>query len=286
MAVGVTNSAARPASGPSARVVQVSPMIDPLITRATKGDPGALEAVLAQVAPAVRRFGLRMCRDPHDADDAFQDTLLAIATRLGEYEGRASFSSWVFTLVRTACARRRRGLKNLPPVASEVVPEAPDLSRDPEQRASDAELSAALSSALDALPDEQREVIQLRDVEGLSAAETAAVVGITVEAVKSRLHRSRAALRNALRPISEAFAPERGPRCPEVMTWWSRRIEGEVSTRDCAEIEKHVSGCGSCSAACETLRRALGACQRAGQTTPDPEVQRAVVVAVRRVALG
>ena len=84
-------------------------MIDPLVERARSGDAKALEELLASVAPAVERFGLRMCRNPDDADDVLQDTLLTIATHLGDFEGRSSLLSWVFTLARTACARRRRG---------------------------------------------------------------------------------------------------------------------------------------------------------------------------------
>lgn len=257
-------------------------MIDPLVERARQGDAAALEELLAQVAPSVRRFGLRMCRDPHDADDALQDALLTIATHLGEYEGRASFTSWVFTLVRTACARRRRGLKNQPHT-DDGLAETLDHAMSPEEIASRAELGAAVTSALDGLPDDYREVLHLRDVEGLSAAETAEAVGITVDAVKSRLHRARAALREAMRPVVEGGAPA-SPGCPDVLTWWSRRVEGEVSTRDCAEIEKHVAGCPACGRACASLRRALLVCKQSAQTPLDPEVQATIRAAVRRVA--
>src|SRR5690606_3525868 len=88
-----------------------------IIARAKTGDRQALETVLAQVAPAVHRFGLRMCRNVHDAEDVLQDTLLNIAKHLGEFEGRSSLSSWVFALTRSACARKRRGLKNQPPAS-------------------------------------------------------------------------------------------------------------------------------------------------------------------------
>lgn len=260
-------------------------MIDPLVERARQGDAAALESLLTQVAPAVRRFGLRMCRDPHDADDALQDTLLSIATHLGEFEGRASFTSWVFTLVRTACARRRRGLKNQPG-SDEGLASSRDRGPDPEELAARAELQSAVLSALDRLPDEYREVVHLRDVEGLSAAETAAVVGASTDAVKSRLHRARAALREALRPVIEGDAAAASPGCPDVMTWWSRRLEDEVSTRDCEEIEKHVAGCPSCARACSSLRQAISACQQSAQAPLDPAVQTAVRAAVRRVAAG
>src|SRR5271165_5430320 len=111
-------------------------MIDPLVERARRGDAGALEELLASVAPAVERFGLRMCRNPHDADDVLQDTLLSIATHLGEFEGRSSLLSWVFALTRSACARRQRGIKNQPHVSEDDAPEPRDLAANPEDRAS------------------------------------------------------------------------------------------------------------------------------------------------------
>src|ERR1035437_4656055 len=100
--------------------------MEPLVERAQGGDAAALETLLGQLAPAIQRFGMRMCNNPPDADDVLQDTLLTIATRLPEFEGRSSLTSWVFTIVRTACVRKRRGLKNQPPVSSEAALEMAD----------------------------------------------------------------------------------------------------------------------------------------------------------------
>ncbi len=86
----------------------------PWVARAKAGDRVALEHVLAKVAPSVYRFGLRMCGNAHDADDVLQDTLVQVSEHLSQFEGRSALTSWVFTLARTACSRRRRGLKNRP----------------------------------------------------------------------------------------------------------------------------------------------------------------------------
>ncbi len=246
-----------------------------IIERAKAGDTAALEELLASVAPAVRRFGVRMCKNPHDADDVLQDTLLTIATHLPEFEGRSSLSSWVFTITRSACARRRRGLKNRPPV--DAPAERQDEASGPEALASQRELGAALSQALDALPEDQREVILLRDVEGLTATEAAEAIGITVDALKSRLHRARAAMRTTLEPLLEP-----SPACPDVATQWSRMLEGDLSATDCATMEKHVATCASCSATCDALKRALALCQRSRDEVP-PEVQASVKAAVRQL---
>ena len=83
-----------------------------LLARVRAGDREALEALLARVAPSIYRFGLRMCRNVHDAEDVLQDALLEVAGHVGDFEGRSSLSSWVFAVTRSACARKRRGLKN------------------------------------------------------------------------------------------------------------------------------------------------------------------------------
>jgi RNA polymerase sigma-70 factor, ECF subfamily len=256
-------------------------MIDPLVLRARTGDAKALEELLASVAPAVERFGLRMCGNPNDADDVLQDTLLTIATHLGDFEGRSSLLSWVFTLARSACARRRRGLKNRAHVSDGEAPEARDEAPSPEERASDRELAAALTRALDRLSHEHREVIMLRDVEGLTAPDAAAALGVSVDALKSRLHRARESVRTMLRPMLEANAPTPSSSCPEVATLWSKKLEGDLSQGDCTAMEQHLKSCAACGAACDALKKALIACARSATAEVRPEIQARVKAAVR-----
>jgi len=256
-------------------------MDDPLVLRARSGDASALEELLAGVAPAIERFGRRMCGNPHDADDVLQDTLLSIATHLGEFEGRSSLLSWVFTLTRNACARRRRGLKNQPHLSDTQAPDPRDPAATPEERAADRELAAVLGRALDALPEPYREVILLRDVEGLSAPDAAMALGVSVDALKSRLHRARESLRTALLPAFEANAPRPSSACPEVATLWSRKLEGDLSQHDCATMEEHLKTCPACSTACDALKKALLACRRSATAEVRPEVQARVKAAVR-----
>jgi RNA polymerase sigma-70 factor (ECF subfamily) len=255
--------------------------LNELVARARSGDREALERVLAAVAPSVHRFGLRMCKNVHDAEDVLQDTLLNVANHLGEFEGRSSLSSWVFALTRSACTRKRRGLKNQPPVSDERMAEAPDHAPTPEARAADHELANALSGALDGLAEDHREVILLRDIEGLSAPEAALSLGISVDAVKSRLHRAREALRLALRPMLEPTTVLAPSGCPDVDLLWSRKLEGDLSQGDCSAMEKHIEGCASCGAACDALKRALLACQRVRTEEVPPEIQARVRAAVR-----
>ncbi len=255
--------------------------MDPLVERAQAGDAAALEELLGSVAPSVRRFGQRMCKNPQDADDVLQDTLLSIATHLRDFEGRSSLVSWVFALARSACARRRRGMKNRPPVSDAAVAERGDEAPNPEERAADRELGAALTRALEELSEDHREVVLLRDVEGLTAPDAAAALGVSVEALKSRLHRAREALRASLKPLLEAGAPAPSSSCPDVAALWSRKLEGDLSQGDCASMERHLASCPACGAACDALKRALLACQRSATAQVKPEVQARVKAAVR-----
>jgi len=186
-----------------------------------------------------------MCRNVQDAEDVLQDTLINVAQHLGDFEGRSSLTSWVFALTRSACARKRRGLKNQPHVSDERLVESADLAPSPETRLANQELASALSVALDRLSDEHREAILLRDVEGLSAPEAASSIGISVDALKSRLHRAREALREAFLPLLEPRREQARTGCPDVVELWSKKLEGDLSAaRGPGEGQGRRSGLG------------------------------------------
>ncbi|MCL2724443.1 MAG: RNA polymerase sigma factor [Polyangiaceae bacterium] len=252
-----------------------------VVARAKDGDRKALETVLASVAPAIHRFGMRMCKNVHDAEDVLQDTLLNVAMHLGDFEGRASLSSWVFALTRSACARKRRGLKNQPPAGDAHLAATRDLAPSPEARVAGQELATSLSAALDGLSEDSREVILLRDVEGLSAPEAARVLGISVDALKSRLHRAREALRVALRPVLESELDRAPASCPDVVALWSKKLEGDLRQGDCSAMEQHLTNCRACAGACDALKQALLACQRIRTEEVPPAIQARVKSAVR-----
>jgi RNA polymerase sigma-70 factor (ECF subfamily) len=254
--------------------------MDDLVERARAGDRAAVERLLGEIAPRVRRFGERLCGNAHDADDVLQDTLMSVVQNLDQYAGHASFSTWVFALARSACARRRRGLKNRPPVSDERVAEQSDHAPGPEREAADREAIHQVVEALDRLPPESREAILLRDVEALSALETASVLGVSVDALKSRLHRARAALRRELGPSFEPSAPEAKAGCPDVLALWSKKLEADLSQRDCAAMEAHVASCEACRRACDALKRALSACQQVSSDPVPERIQRQITAAV------
>lgn len=247
--------------------------MDERVARAQRGDVVALEELLAEVAPTVLRFARRMCRSDADADDVLQDTLLAAATHLGDFEGRSSLSSWLFALARSACSRKRRGLANQPAEDASVLASHADTRPSPESQVEAIELAAALERALAIMPDDYREVIVLRDFEGLTAPEAAEAIGIGVDALKSRLHRARGALRDALAASIVPSAPRAPTGCPDVVQALSQKLEGDLTPGDCAKMEAHLAGCPACRTACTALEGALASCRRAKEAPVSPAIR-------------
>ena len=241
-----------------------------------------MEGLLASVAPSIRRFAARMCKNDADADDVLQDALLSIATHLDSFEGRSSLPSWAFTIARSACSRRRRGMKNAPAEGEESLNAQPAEGPGPEDKASSVETGELVGRALARLPDEYREVLLLRDAEGLTAPEAAQVLGVSIDALKSRLHRARAALREALRPVLEAEVLPTHGTCPDVVRALSQKIENDLDANACADMEKHLQGCPACAHTCDAMKDALRACRASSSGTLTPEIQEQVRATISR----
>lgn len=250
-----------------------------LLRAAQAGDDDALTALLGRYQDVVFRFGLRLCGDRADAEDVLQESLLAMARGVRDFRGGSSLSTWLYTIARSYCIKKRRRRQDAPatvePLEHAAAVAAP--GDDPEAAASRSELSRAIEAAIASLEPNHREVLVLRDVEGLSAAEVAEVLELSVDAVKSRLHRARAAMRAAL----TAPPPPAGPSCPDVITRFSQQLEGEIGPSLCAELERHLAGCPRCHAVCDDLRAVLGQCRTLPAAPVPADVQHRVRVAVR-----
>jgi RNA polymerase sigma-70 factor (ECF subfamily) len=256
-----------------------------LIDAARRGDAAAMESLLAAQQSRVFRFALKMCHLREDAEEVLQDTLLAAVRTLGQYRGDAALSTWLYTIARSFCIKRRRRTKFAPTALvsldseeARTAHEAPDPRRGPDEVLAERQLTAALSRAVDALAPAYREVMVLRDVEGLPATEVAQVMGLSVDAVKSRLHRARASVRRMMAPLLGGRVAERRPRgCPDIATLFSRHLEGDISPAVCARMERHLSGCPRCEGVCASLRRTLKLCSE----VPAPRVPATVRQALR-----
>jgi RNA polymerase sigma-70 factor (ECF subfamily) len=257
----------------------------------TRNDRGALEALLERHEPAIWRFGMKMCRDPEDAKDVLQETMLAAARTARDFRGGSRVSTWLFAIARSFCIKKRRRSQLAPgePVSldehSERVGDIATSDLPPDEAVASRELGLALDRALGELEPAQREVLILRDVEGLSAAEVAEVLGVSVDAVKSRLHRARVLLRERLSPFLPPPEPAPTPSCPEIVPLFSRYLEGEIGAQECASIEEHVETCPRCRGACDALKQTLSLCRaRATRGTVPGDVQERVRSALHDLA--
>ena len=263
-----------------------SPSDEELLTAARGGDAAALETLLVRYQPHLYRFGLRMCGNVEDAGDVAQESLISMARSLRDFRGDSSVSSWLYTIARRFCIKKRRRSKFAPPredsldtVEATAAERLADPAPNPEQTTTNRELAAALTRAIDALDPLQREVLVLRDVEGLSAPEVANVLHISIDAVKSRLHRARVAVRQELAPVlgRPAIESPRGTMCPDVLALFSQHLEGDIDPSVCATMEAHLAQCSQCRNACESLKRTLAMCRQ----LPTPDVPAPVAASIR-----
>lgn len=167
------------------------------------------------------RFAQRLCGSPDDAKDLVQETFLSAYRGLKDFRGDSSVSTWLYTIAAHACQRMRRKRKGEPerelsldaliPTSDGEMPlQIPGESLSPEEALEHKELRRSLFDAVHKLPKKYRMVLVLRDMEGLSAKEVAAVMGLTERAVKSRLHRARLFVRHELSEWRAAGHGRRG----------------------------------------------------------------------------
>jgi RNA polymerase sigma-70 factor (ECF subfamily) len=260
-----------------------------LVGSAREGDQAALEELLVRHQPRIYRFGLKLCRDPEDARDVLQDTLLAMARTIRDFRGASSVSTWLYAIARSFCIKKRRRSKFAPPV-EESLEAIPASERDrlqcagpgPEEDLAGREVEDALDRAIASLDPMYREVLVLRDVEGLTAPEVGEVLGLRVEAVKSRLHRARAMVRETVAPLLGVTEEPPASDCPDIVTIFSGHLEGDIGPDLCARMEEHLKRCARCRGTCESLKRTLALCQASDAREVPEDVQKAVRTALRR----
>lgn len=175
-----------------------------LIARARGGDAGSFEALARAEEAALYRHVLRIVGGSADAEDVVQDALISAWRSMGSFSGD-SFRAWVFRIATNRAidvirARRRRGELPLDPPEDAEVEWLEPAAPGPElaELAGRREALALVEEALGELPAEQRAALLLRDVEGFSYDEIATIAAVELGTVKSRIHRARVAVRNAL----------------------------------------------------------------------------------------
>ncbi len=197
-----------------------------LLDAARDGNARALDRLVTILARPVYQFGRTFCRNPEDAEDVMQEVLSAAVRNVGTAAVRSSLTTWAYAVARNACSRMRRRrvgqpteFESLDEMKDGQSIELVDGRSNPALDAENLEIREALRLALVALPPSLREAVLLRDLDQLAAAEAAKVLGINERALKSRLHRGRAALKLAL---GARFRPApatrgKGEPCPETL---------------------------------------------------------------------
>lgn len=178
-----------------------------LIAQARAGDRAAFRAIADRHGPALFRYARTLTARREDAEDVLQEALLAALRSLDGFRGEASAKTWLFTILRHAAYRLNRRQEQAPQAAGDLE----ELGRaagwggaDPETLASLAEDRERLRDALDSLASDDREMLLLRDLEGMSGEQVCEVLGLTLPAMKSRLHRARLRLAVAIRAGRQA----------------------------------------------------------------------------------
>ncbi len=168
--------------------------------------PGRLEALFREYAPRVYRLALRCGLDAQEAEDGVQEVFLKVQRRLDTFRGEAALSTWLYQVaLRTLLDHRRRVVRQTRPRGlggeEESLPAGPGEPAAPADAAIRNERRRLVREALDRLPPRHREVLVLRELEGLAYRDIARILGVAQGTVESRLFRARERLARELRRV-------------------------------------------------------------------------------------
>jgi RNA polymerase sigma-70 factor (ECF subfamily) len=165
------------------------------------GEPDAFERFVLHFRSKVFRYSWLVCGQADDAEEVAQETLLRVFQNLDQLRDPARIRPWVFRIARNACLMQRRKSVFAPSeeISLDDTPqEAPDAAALPDFSLLQRELRAVLDRVVLELPPTLRPVVLLRDLEGLSTEETAHILDLSQDVIKTRLHRGRQAMRQKL----------------------------------------------------------------------------------------
>ncbi len=193
-----------------------------LIARATQNDAAAVHAIMRLCNRRLYRIARSVVRDDHEAEDVVQAAYGRAFTSLREFRGDSGICTWLARIALNEALGRLRRQETVDHISMQDQQGAKSLSLidkqpDPERIVAQREIQRLLERAIDHLPQKFRMVLVTRAIEGMSVEETAALLGIRPETVKTRLHRARALLRTRLEKdigplLTDAF-PFDGERC-------------------------------------------------------------------------
>jgi RNA polymerase sigma-70 factor, ECF subfamily len=200
-----------------------------LVRRAREGDERAFRTIMERHNRRLYRVARAMLKDDSEAEDAVQEAYVRAFAALADFRGEASLATWLTRItVNEALGRKRKQRPTIELEALEALQERtaqiihfPNMTdSDPERSAAQHEIRRMLEASIDQLPEAFRTVFVMRDVEEFSIDETATLLGIRPETVKTRLHRARRMLREGLdqqlvATLKDTF-PFAGARCNRI----------------------------------------------------------------------
>ncbi len=202
------------------------------VKRVLAGETSIFEVLMRRYNQRLFRAARAILGDDEDAQDAVQEAYLNAYRSLRQFEGRAKFSTWLTRIaVNEALARLRFNKKfvELEAISSGEEKDMATSNLNPEEEANRRALGRVLESAIDSLPESYRSVFMLREVEGMSTAETADCLDMSEDAVKVRLHRARALMRKEIYQQTGAATASAfiflGKRCDRMVASVMERIE-------------------------------------------------------------
>ncbi len=204
-----------------------------LVDRVRRGDPLAFELLMRRNNRRVYRAVRTVLRDPAEVEEVMQQAYVLAFSHLDQFEGTARWSTWLCRIAFNEALARLRQRGRFVSIDSGAAVPGSDSWRsagpDPERQARTRELGRLVEEAVDELPDIYRSVLIFREIEGLSTAETASILAVDENVVKTRLHRARGLLRETIEQrigeqVEEAYAFE-ARRCDRVVAAVMARLE-------------------------------------------------------------
>ena len=188
-----------------------------LVREFQEGDLEAYDRLAEIYEKKIYGLSLNLTHNQMDAQDVTQEVLLALFRKIRMFQGKSAFSSWVYRITLNASYMKLRSKKKEPNISiDDLMPsfnragfqheKIQDWSENTESLMFEKETRNIIKKAVDHLPEKEKVVFLLRDVEGLSTEKTGEVLNLTIPAVKSRLHRARLFLRKKLSTYFEEFA--------------------------------------------------------------------------------
>ena len=185
-----------------------------LVSLIKEGNDLAFQEMVGRYSQKIYNLAMRLTRNIEDTEEVLQDVFVTVYRKIGSFEGKSQFSSWLYRVTANTAFMKLRRRKNTESVSFEEVSGEVQESlagKSPEQSSVDYmttkhELRDVLETAITKLPEEYKNIFILRDVDGLSNEEVGEMLSLTVPAVKSRLHRARLILRKKLSRYYEDYS--------------------------------------------------------------------------------